>query len=341
MRARGVGKTTIVGLKLLLLAKQWRDRYSGILVLAHTQVARDEVMAQLRCRREGKMLLGYPHFVGTIQEFVDSFLGIPFCRSCGGHVTAVDDEQCIEALERRFAPATQYYLKKHPNASLSKFKWKFDGSKLILEVPSYDKVSSCSTYKDMVAVKKALSKEGMFFYSEMYELGKLLLAQNPALLESLRCRFPVVIIDEMQDTQKYQDDLMRFIFPVDKCRVQRLGDPDQAIFDGFDEEPNDSFNQGALLPISESHRLATEISAKIRGLSLGRLRPTNCRKTAWWDQQFDHSVSRRVAYPRNRSIWRTSRGTSGGPPQKSSSARRSRERARPRGAIDQELLGAF
>ena len=47
----------------------------------------------------------------------------------------------------------------------------------------------------------------------------------------------------MQDTQKHQDNLIKKIFPSDSkiSITQRYGDADQAIYDGMNDEPNDSF----------------------------------------------------------------------------------------------------
>src|SRR5580700_4413455 len=58
----GSGKTTLVGLKLLLLLKQWHEPYCGICVLTHSNVAKNEIIARLRLHPAGDRLLSYPHF---------------------------------------------------------------------------------------------------------------------------------------------------------------------------------------------------------------------------------------------------------------------------------------
>ncbi len=77
----GSGKTTLVGLKLQLLLEQWHDAYGGICVLTHSNVAISEIVARLGTGFIGTKLLSYPHFIGTIQEFVNSFLALPYARS--------------------------------------------------------------------------------------------------------------------------------------------------------------------------------------------------------------------------------------------------------------------
>ena len=79
----GSGKTTLIACKLIMLAKKWNDKYKGICVLTHTNVACDEIKARLENDKYGAKLLSYPHFIGTIQEFVNTFIGVPLLRSQG------------------------------------------------------------------------------------------------------------------------------------------------------------------------------------------------------------------------------------------------------------------
>lgn len=90
----GSGKTTMVAAKLLIIAKKWKQSHQGICVLTHTNVAKGEIIERLQQSIDGQKLLSHPHFIGTIQEFVNRFLAIPYLRSKGFTVTQVDDEIC-------------------------------------------------------------------------------------------------------------------------------------------------------------------------------------------------------------------------------------------------------
>lgn len=81
----GSGKTTLIAAKLMLLAKKWPFEDRGICVLSHTNVAKDEIIRRLEKSRtiEAQNLLTYPHFIGTIQEFVGKYVAFPFIRSDG------------------------------------------------------------------------------------------------------------------------------------------------------------------------------------------------------------------------------------------------------------------
>ncbi len=86
--------------------------------------------------------------------------------------------------------------------------------------------------------------------------------------------FKVTILDEMQDTQKQQDDLLNLLFPSDECTIQRFGDPDQSIFDQIGGGlPNTSYNDASLRCITESHRFVPSIASNLAGLSYRKAGP--------------------------------------------------------------------
>jgi len=108
----------------------------------------------------------------------------------------------------------------------------------------------------------------------MYELAKQAVASNSDLLIALRSRFKITILDEMQDTQRHQDDLLNLVFPPSECEVQRFGDPDQSIFDAIGGGlPNTSYNEASLHCITESHRFVPSVASKLAGLSYRRVGP--------------------------------------------------------------------
>ena len=67
----GSGKTTLLVAKLAILGSRWPHTTSGMCVLSHTNVARYEIERRVGQSLVGHRLLSYPHFIGTIQAFVD------------------------------------------------------------------------------------------------------------------------------------------------------------------------------------------------------------------------------------------------------------------------------
>ena len=268
----GSGKTTLVAAKLLILAKKWEDPYRGICVLTHTNVARDEIVSRLQNHPSGFKLTSYPHFIGTIQEFVNRFLGLPYCRSNDLPVTRIDDDVCVATINRNISFGTKSYLDKR-YANLYELKFRFENNDLLLNVPGFSQESKSKSYTELKKAKGILINNGLFFFSEMYCFAEQLVEDNPDVLSILRERFPIVLIDEMQDTQKSQDNLINQIFANESVCLQRLGDPDQALFDNIGgDEPNESYNnKDELFEIKTSHRFGLDICEKIIGLSYNNL----------------------------------------------------------------------
>lgn len=275
----GSGKTTLLAMKLIILAKKWKSSYKGICVLTHTKAAKKEILDRLQSHPSGYKLLSYPHFIGTIQEFVDFFLAIPYLRSCGFSPIQVDDDKCFRFLERNISERATNYLAMKINDSLYDLQYEYNETDWILHVPGFKKESKSDSYKNLVKTKKKLVNSGFFFYREMYEFAKKALDINSELNSSIQTRFPFLFIDEMQDTQKFQDELLRKIFSSDNVTIQCFGDSDQSIFDGIGgETPNESYNQAKLVSINESHRFGKDIADIIRGFSYNKLKIQSVRK---------------------------------------------------------------
>ncbi|WP_353642516.1 UvrD-helicase domain-containing protein [Mesorhizobium sp. WSM2239] len=275
----GAGKTTVIALKLMLLAQKWSASHQGVCVLTHTNIAKDEILSRIKRDASGRRLLSYPHFIGTIQDFTHTFLALPACRSKGYPAQRIDDASTDAFLFRKLPVGTRtFLLNKH--ASVSDLRVVFENGALTIKVPGNPGAHTHS-YNFMMAAKKAAIENGFFFFSEMFALAEDLMVSNPAVAAALRHRFPIVMIDEMQDTQKYQDEFLGRLFSnSDDVKFQKVGDPDQAIFDGMPgDQPNESFNGAAVVlqPIPDSGRFTQAIASKVRGLSTRRIALTGSR----------------------------------------------------------------
>lgn len=92
----GSGKTTALQAKLYCLSKvRPYSATGGILVLSHTNAAVDEIKKRLS--EVCPSLFEHPNFVGTIQDFVDSYLAIPYYNiSFSKPITRIDTAICRE-----------------------------------------------------------------------------------------------------------------------------------------------------------------------------------------------------------------------------------------------------
>lgn len=287
----GSGKTTLIAAKLIILAKKWSARHRGICVLTHTNVARDEILSRLENNPHGYKLLSYPHFIGTIQEFVNRFLGLPYIRNHYdfsrfveedvGHVEVrranINGHQIEDICRNLYRQCNQAPFDDIKDYLGSLHYINADGDlKFYKQNNSYEvsRASSVSARRAMlVALKNAMCSRGIFNYRDSYAFAEMLLRGSDGLMEALQKRFPLVFIDEMQDTQKFQDELVNSIFEVENVQIQRFGDPDQAIYDNIgNEDPNETFNENPDLEIlAHSHRFTNCIAEKVSRLSLSQI----------------------------------------------------------------------
>lgn len=280
----GSGKTTLIAAKLILLAKKWEYKFKGVCVLSHTNVAKNEIIQKLENHPQARMFLGYPHFIGTIQEFINKFVAIPVIRSRGWNVSSIlsDDDFSVMVRKLRWKKFTDlktnkpysfsYYLNsKKINARDMRII--FNGSELVIYPGFIDRSKSyisSSDHKELnhciFKKRKEMIDKGIFTYHEMYEISKYAVIKLSDLPLSISYRFPCVFMDEMQDTSLLQDEVIGSIFTGAQCNIQRFGDPDQAIFDG-NEAPNESYNSSDNKVINKSHRFCPSIANLVSGLS--------------------------------------------------------------------------
>ncbi len=97
----GSGKTTALMTKLYCISKHMPfEDGSGILVLAHTNQAVDEIEKKLK--KHCPQLFEYPNFIGTIQSFTNRFLANQACfEKYGSYIRKNDDDLVYDILLKR------------------------------------------------------------------------------------------------------------------------------------------------------------------------------------------------------------------------------------------------
>lgn len=290
----GSGKTTLIATKLILLSKKWTYSDKGICVLSHTNVAKEEIISRLEKSDtiEARRLLSYPHFIGTIQEFVNRFLAVPSLRSEGVCEVTVDNDRYLEAASKLLTLQQFSWLRRSLNGlgggdNLDGFlkqtyRYVSDPSESINISMRPKAWADTNAYmkaeRDLLKLKSYLDGRGIFLFRDMYTHAQIAISKNPELSDFLSERYPIVFIDEMQDTQKFQDVLLNQIFSRDNqaLAIQRFGDPDQAIFHGFKkDEANESYNNKSLAEmdyvIYKSHRFDNSVADKAKLFSLNEI----------------------------------------------------------------------
>lgn len=286
----GSGKTTALRAKLYCMAKQLPMKDGrGILALSHTNVAVDELrkMLQNHCPQ----LFEYPNFVGTIQEFVDTFLALPYYVQKYGHREEIIDADMYESvctsIMNKPGQYTTYLsakLKYGKDYKSIRLGYSDDGRKILtfgiegkeVEIEAEPKwvrdgnaEEKKARHKDFLfKMKEKILEFGVLHYDDCYYLAETNIREHSDIIDILRKRFAYVFVDEAQDMKGYQLKIIDKCFNCDSVVLQRIGDPNQAIFDGFSvnnnwENRNPSF-------INNSLRLTQEVASIVDHLVLDR-----------------------------------------------------------------------
>ena len=243
----GSGKTTCLAAKLYLLAKRLPfGNGAGICVLAHTNNTIDEIKNKLGRRVE--IYNSYPNFLGTIQSFVDRFLAIPAnIEYFGKRPEWIEHNKYENAVlnfyhsfpwkskikMREWAYANSVNKGIEPEEFILNIRYDLLNNELLEDFYKRKKVKLKKTnpkFKEILKFKLHLLEEGILHYDDAYFLAEKYLADYSITLRPIFSkRFNFVFIDEMQDTAKYQLNIIDKCFD-DNVKIQKFGDPNQAIF---------------------------------------------------------------------------------------------------------------
>jgi hypothetical protein len=269
--APGSGKTSLIGLKLTLLAQGWSSATRGICVLSHTNTAKDEITHRVCDSLAGRRLLGFPHFIGTIQTFTNTFLALPALRSRGIDIQTVDDAAYEHAAlrlldnHRGFFTLKAFTERRHDGRDLvAGAHYICDAGELTVTGPSgrLPFKSTSPSGRQLIRLKNDLADRGLFRYSDMFAIAEHHLLHHPVIAQATAHRFPFVLLDEMQDTSDLQQHLLDQVFGKVGTVVQRVGDVNQGIFTDRTQMPllPSAFPHPSAAQLPVSRRFGTQIA---------------------------------------------------------------------------------
>lgn len=270
----GSGKTTTLVAKIGILSQQSLATTQGLCTLSHTNVAKQEIEKGLGPLAD--RVSRYPNFIGTIQAFVDRFVANQALIYYYGHrPLVIDDERfsvCTGAYTRR-AQSLLVYLRRDQRFKdesardiLGRLRFcKDDIESVCLFVDGKEEelpAKHTDSYKQAELVKKDLAKNGIIAYEDAYALALNFIKTFPDICKVIQKRFPVVFLDEMQDTGDSQWRLIRTLFGGDTI-VQQFGDTNQAIYNSMGQGQATSTGPESgveTIPINSSHRFSKSIA---------------------------------------------------------------------------------
>ncbi|MEU9601701.1 UvrD-helicase domain-containing protein [Streptomyces sp. NPDC048109] len=279
--APGSGKTSLIGLKLTLLAQGWSSATRGICVLSHTNTAKDEITHRLSDSPAGRRLLGFPHFIGTIQSFTNTFLALPALRSRGIDIQTVDDAAYEHAALRLLDNHRGYFKLKAYTERRRDGRDLVAGAHYICDAGEVTVTGPTGTLpfkstspsgQQLIRLKNDLADQGLFRYSDMFAMAEHHLLRHPDIAQATAHRFPFVLLDEMQDTSDLQQHLLDQVFGKVGTVVQRAGDVNQGIFTDRTQAPllPSAFPHSSAAQLPVSRRFGTQIADLASRLTVQR-----------------------------------------------------------------------
>ena len=226
----GSGKITLLVAKLAMLSRKWRSPNSGICVLSHTNVAREEIENRLGNTDIGRRLLSHPHYIGTFHSFFDTFIVIPWLKSNGFEINRIDTEFATSIRWRKLSSGTKtYFMLNYKDHNLCQYS---------AEVGMINWSKKGKTYEEVLNIIKQSQEHGIFTYNEMLLYAKKALTECQSISVSIQSRFPILFIDEVQDTDAFLWDLLTNTFDQNNIKSMRqgFGDVNQAIYGSLNEE---------------------------------------------------------------------------------------------------------
>lgn len=230
----GSGKTRTAGLRAAWWGLDEPPR--SIAVTSYTNVAVDEIRASAA---EAGLVLGEPHFCGTLHSLLLRFVFYPFghlVMGCDGTPRVAPDGQ---------APPVEidevWLGDNRHRVNVVNFHFRPDGSFDAQSPPALP-----LSPEEMVAVgseharklKAQLFAEGYASFSDSMYIAMRVLTEHESIRKRVAARFDEVIVDEVQDTTAVQLECLSLLRATAKLgSLVLIGDPDQAIYEFQGADP--------------------------------------------------------------------------------------------------------
>ncbi len=237
----GSGKTFSVAARLSKGISEWDKRNQGIATLSFTNVAWQEIENQANKHFTIRKPVPFPHFLGTIDSFINQFVFLPFghlVMECGKRPTLVGEPHGTWISGKYERDYDKYF---------DIVSYGLNNELIYPKIPGIFHFSYNQIYRqdgtesghaaNLRQTKKRFWKEGYATQQDANYFAIKLLAKYPAISKAVTRRFPCFIIDEAQDTSEIQMAIIDNLIANGLDHIALVGDPDQAIFEWNDANP--------------------------------------------------------------------------------------------------------
>jgi DNA helicase II / ATP-dependent DNA helicase PcrA len=230
----GSGKSTAVCWKVQKHLSDWTSTTQGILVLSFTNAAVKEI-------EKGMLdLLGHalpePHRIMTIDSCTNAFFTLPFAQRIVASTVELRIAEDDDAINKaRNWNRTEWIYKANRNTPFhrllapAKINYTITGE---LEPPPKTVTKQLQTFNAyMQAVKDWQRSRGLLTTRDSAYFALEVLRQHAIIGKAFIQRFPVVIIDEAQDSSEIQNALIDELVKAGLEHIDIVGDPNQSIYE--------------------------------------------------------------------------------------------------------------
>ena len=230
----GSGKTTVVAQKVINYIKEWNKPHQGVAVLSFTNVASEEILRQSRELLPSGQEIDTPHFIGTLDSFIDNYIFLRF-----GYLLLSTPKRPIVVtsdISNNYRFWRRECHQRNCVLDIDQFKWSSEG----VLTKGGEPVSCAGSGRygpPCLQFKKRMLDNGMFFQNEIAGLSCIILKKYPEVARSVATRFPIIILDEAQDTSVEQMAILDLLCDAGMEALYIVGDPDQSIYEWRTADP--------------------------------------------------------------------------------------------------------
>ena len=246
----GSGKTFSVAARISHLLKNRSFHHQGIAAISFTNTAWQEIEKKLRDDFIVDVPIRFPHFLGTIDSFINTYIFLPY-----GHLIMGCDQrpQLIGGLgynhlswknPRKYYNDICIYI--DPDELFDKVSFDINNNPISIANPQdfnfswnkiHNKDGSLNKKVQVIIDNKWLRfSESKACQADANYFAFRILNEFPLIARNISLRFPYLIIDEAQDTTDVQMAIVDILQQHTK-EIMLIGDPDQAIFEWNNAKP--------------------------------------------------------------------------------------------------------
>jgi DNA helicase II / ATP-dependent DNA helicase PcrA len=312
----GTGKTRTLTEYCIDVVGSWSTHYEpwqGMAIVSYTNVAKDELEQKIRIFGRANCLLTHPHFVGTIDSFLNQYLFLPFGAKLMDYPAG--RPKLVGEPYNRWQPSYQLRKSCPPSASSLMFfdcyGFSVNGDLIVIdEQPRNVKRDlmrraepPTQTNSGKIArMKRYVWSQGYALQNDANYIAYSTLLSSDALTRTFIGHFPVLIVDEAQDMTEVQHALLDRLKSFGQEHIVLMGDEYQAIYEWNTARPTlfaakmEDTDWNAKT-ISETFRCSPSICSVLMNISADGavLAPADTGK----NKNYTEPVQVRVYYPDN------------------------------------------